>query len=119
MKSGMCRETGKLITGLEYLKQRLSDVINTPLGSLVGARGYGSRFHEMQDRNVNSAFRMDGYIRLAEAIANPENGLEDFKLSEMLFSSAGENHIEITLTGTYLANGENVVMDGIVFDGRN
>jgi phage baseplate assembly protein W len=119
VKSGMSRETGKLITGLEYLKQRLGDVINTELGSLVGARGFGSRVPELVDRNVDSSFRMNAYIRLAEALANSENGLDDFKLSEMSFSNNEENQTEILLVGDWLYSDDPVEIDGIVLDGRN
>ena len=119
MKSGMSKATGGTITGVAYLRQRLEDVINTPLGALVGRRDFGSRLYEMLDHNIDSSFRMSAYVRLAEAIANPANGLDDFKLTEMLFELKDAGHIEITLTGDYLVNNQTITMDGIILDGRH
>ncbi|WP_372830516.1 hypothetical protein [Pontibacterium sp.] len=111
MKSGMDRSTGKLITGLAYLFQRLSDVLATELGSLVGARAFGSRLHEMVDHNVDDRFHMEAYIRLAEAVSNPANGLEDFRLKNMRLQRVKAHHIEIYLSGEY--DGEFVDLDPV------
>lgn len=116
MKSGMDRNTGKLITGLPYLRQRFFDAMNTPLGSIVGRRLYGSRLYEMIDRNVDDSFRMDAYIRVAEAVANPANGLEDYQLSEMTISKTSENHIAILVTGVWLATGEVQTLEGLILN---
>ena len=114
MKTGTDRLTGAEIGGIPYLRQRLYDVINTPLGSLVGCREFGSRLYELVDRNVDARFHMDAYIRLSEAINNPANGLDDFKLTEMLVEREGPNHFSITVSGT-TADGETVEMDGIIY----
>lgn len=116
MKSGMDRETGKLITGLPYLRQRFFDALNTPLGSLVGRRQYGSRLYEMIDRNVDDTFRMDVYIRVAEAVANPANGLEDYRLSEMTISKTADNHISIFVTGVWLTTGDVQPLEGLILN---
>lgn len=114
MKTGTDRLTGAEIGGMAYLRQRLYDVINTSLGSLVGRREFGSRLYELVDRNVDARFHMDAYIRLSEAINNPANGLDDFKLTEMLVEREGPNHFSITVSGT-TADGETVEMDGIIY----
>ena len=119
MKSGMDKHTGKLITGLPYLRQRLEDAIGTPLGSLVGAREFGSRLYQLIDRNVDSGFYMDGYVRLAECVNSPVNGLDDFKLNEMRLQRISNSQIEIAISGDFLIDGEPIELDGIVLDGRN
>ncbi|WP_034879981.1 hypothetical protein [Endozoicomonas montiporae] len=119
MKSGTDRESGALLEGIAYLKQRLSDVINTELGSLVGDRDFGSRLHELVDHNIDATFHMDAFIRLAEAINNPVNGLEDFGLKDMRIERQKANWWIIDVTGTLLENGEEVELDGIIFDGGN
>ena len=113
MKKGTNRTTGKLITGVEYLRQRIADVINTPLGSLVGRRLFGSRMHELLDRNVNAAFYMNAYVLLAEAINNKVNELDDLLLKEMLIESIGAAHYEITIIGEY--NGEQIKLGGLKY----
>lgn len=114
MKKGTDRDTGAEIGGIPYLRQRLYDVINTPLGSLVGRRDFGSRFYELVDRNVDARFHMEAYIRLSEAINDPMNGLEDFSLSEMVVEREGPGHYAITISGT-TKDGETVEMDGIMY----
>ncbi|NRD72712.1 hypothetical protein HQQ94_05500 [Shewanella sp. VB17] len=116
MKTGTDRESGRLIGGVAYLRQRLADVINTPLGSLVARREFGSRMHEMTDRSIGRRFYMDAYVRLTEAVNNPVNGLDDFKLDEMTVSPAGDGRVEIGLSGTYLSNGKPITMEGIILD---
>lgn len=118
MKSGMDKNTGALITGVAYLRQRLYDVINTPLGSVPGARDFGSRLYELVDTNVDSDFYMAAYEHLAEAISAKANGLEDFRLSEMLVTRTAANHYTFQLTGTMLVNGEAVTLDGISLHGQ-
>jgi uncharacterized protein len=115
MKQGTDRNTGRLISGVPYLWQRLSDVIATPVGSLVGRRDFGSRMFEMLDRNVDSGFYMDAFVRLAEAINNPANGLDDFRLSTMRVERPADHHVEIYLSG-YLLDGDSatpVELEGV------
>ena len=112
MKKGTDRNTGAEISGIAYLRQRLFDVINTPLGSLVGRRDFGSRFYELVDRNVDSRFHMEAYIRLSEAIHAPTNGLEDFNLSEMVVDQEGPGHYAIIIRGT-TKDGNTIEIDGI------
>jgi hypothetical protein len=119
MKTGMNSDTGQSMTGIPYLRQRLRDVINTPVGSIVGRRDFGSRLYQMVDHNVDSTFQMDAYIRLAEAINNSANGLDDFQLSEMRMQRISRRHIEISLTGVYLPTGEEIELDGIDLYGSN
>lgn len=119
MKTGMNTLTGKSITGMPYLRQRLQDVINTPKGSIVGRRDFGSTLYEMVDKNVDSRFRMDLYVRLADAISDKSNGLDDFRLSEMRMARVADNHIEISLSGVYMPTGEPIELEGIELNGRN
>lgn len=120
MKSGTDRKTGRLISGVPYLWQRLTDVIATPVGELVGRREFGSRLFEMLDRNIDSAFYMDAFVRLAEAINSPANGLDDFRLSTMRVEKPAEHHVEIYLSG-YLLDGDSaspVELEGITLYDR-
>jgi uncharacterized protein len=91
MKQGTDRNTGRLISGVPYLWQRRRD--------------FGSRMFEMLDRNVDPGFYMDAFVLLAEAINNPANGLDDFRLSTMRVERPAEHHVEIYLSG-YLLDGD-------------
>ncbi|TBM39808.1 baseplate assembly protein W [Vibrio cholerae] len=119
MKQGTDALTGKTIGGLDYLRQRLTDAFNTPLGSLVGARDYGSRLHEVVDRNLDQSFEMLCYVRISEAIAKSINGIDDFRLSEMQVRPIGQGQVEVDLYGLLIHNGQPVKLEGIIIDGRN
>ncbi len=115
MKAGTSH-TGKAISGLVYLRQRLSDAVGTPKGSLVGAREYGSNWYKLQDRNVDGDFYMDSYITLSDAINNPANGLDDFLLETMAIEIISERQIELSFAGQLLSNGEPVTINNIVIN---
>lgn len=113
MKTGTSH-SGKILSGLAYLKQRIKDVIETPRGSLVLSREFGSDFYQLQDRNVDEAFYMAAYVRLADAINNPVNGLDDFKLENMSIEAMGDRAFEISISGQLLNNGQPITIDNIV-----
>ncbi|NAX31982.1 baseplate assembly protein W [Vibrio sp. V37_P2S8PM304] len=116
MKQGTSRRTGELIGGLEYLRQRITDALETIQGSLVIERAYGSRMHEVVDLNVDTAFHMKCYVRIAECIANPKCGLEDFRLSDMTVNPLGGGKVSLDLFGFLVENGEPITLEGIIID---
>ncbi len=113
MKTGTSR-TGKLVSGLAYLRQRIKDVIETPKGSLVAEREFGSDFYLLQDQTIDKRFYMSAYVKLTEAINNPVNGLQDFKLENMTIDVLNDRQFELTLTGQLLNNGEPIILENIV-----
>lgn len=104
MKRGTSH-SGQAISGLAYLRQRIKDIVETPRGSLVLAREFGSDFYQLQDRNIDDKFYMSAYIKLAEAINNPQNGLDDFKLEDMSIVVLNDRSFELSLSGQLLNNG--------------
>lgn len=52
---GMDRYTGRAVSGVEQIRQRLTDVIMTPIGSRLMRRDYGSRVPELLDDPANAA----------------------------------------------------------------
>ena len=65
---GMNAETGRELTGLEYLKQSIADILNTPIGSRVMRRDYGSRLFELIDAPINRSTVVDIVAETAEAL---------------------------------------------------
>lgn len=116
MKKGTCRETGQVIGGIEYLRQRLIDALETELGSLVVERGYGSRLHELIDMNNDPNFEMECYVRVVHCIANPKNGLDDFRLQTMEVVAREPAQVTLNLVGEILDDGEPIELEGIVID---
>ncbi|WGV98825.1 hypothetical protein QF117_10645 [Vibrio sp. YMD68] len=102
MKIGMHRDTGDIITGLPYLKQRFDDVMRTYKGQVVCARGYGGNLVDEVDRNSDPTWFMRVYMMVAEAVSNVGHGLDDFELSIIRIVTIENDRVEIECDGTYL-----------------
>ncbi len=107
MKSGMHRETGASISGQEYLKQRLSDLFRFGVGEAPGFRAYGANLRFLLDRKISQTEMMRLYESMTEAVENPKNGLEDFKLQNIQLKGSASS-LEIILTGHLKENLESV-----------
>ena len=114
----MDRNTGKALEGLDSLRQRLTDCLSFQRGTLVGARDYGADLLGILDRNMNPDFFMDAFVAVSEAVNNPANGLDDFRLSQMGISAASENHVELTVLGEYVPTGKSITLEGLTIYGR-
>lgn len=115
MKSGT-GHSGKASSGLAYLRQRIRDVLQTELGSLVLNRNFGSNLHLLIDRNVDADYEMDAYIYLFEAFDNPANGLDDCKLITASITSNSDRSITHNLEIELLENGESITIDNLVIE---
>lgn len=67
-KQGMCRETGRLLSGVNHLKQSIADIVCTLIGRRVMRRQYGSRLFERIDQPQNSLTRLGMIADIAEAL---------------------------------------------------
>jgi phage baseplate assembly protein W len=56
--TGMSRDTGKALTGLEHIQQSIRDILVTPVGSRVVRRKYGSLLSALIDQPQNAALRL-------------------------------------------------------------
>lgn len=115
MAIGMDQHTGRKLTGLDELKQRIGRLFKTRKGSLLLRRNYGSNLPNLVDGKVTEDFRLDIYAETAATLADPANEINDeFKLHRTTFTgdlSRGE--VAVDLEGEYLVNGETVTLEGI------
>jgi len=77
---GMNRITGKELSGIEHLKQSITDILTTPIGSRVMRRDYGARLFELIDRPIEIGFAVELYMATAEALQKWE---KRFKLERV------------------------------------
>ena len=108
---GMNAETGRELTGLEHLKQSIADILNTPIGSRVMRRDYGSRLFELIDAPINRGTVGDIVAETAEALMKWEDRLV---VSAVDVTSAVVGQIVLRITGKYKLDGKTVQLDGIV-----
>ncbi len=106
----MNQTTGKIITGLDELWQRINRLLQTRKGTLVGRRGYGSELPELIDNNMSPSFVLDIYAATAEAIIDPENGIDDFTLTRTDLETT-ENGVTLYLIGEF--DSELVTLKGV------
>ena len=67
-RQGMDAKTGKLVVGIDHLKQSISDIILTPRGSRVMRRTYGSDLYLLKDQRMTSSTIMRIYSAVADAL---------------------------------------------------
>jgi phage baseplate assembly protein W len=103
---GMDCDTGKLISGFDYLRQRIFDALSTDKGSQVLLRARGSGYPSLIDTPVNQT----GALRIVSAAAavfrDPLCGVPDFSLTKVLFNRNPdvENDYLLTVIGDWLGN---------------
>ena len=108
---GMNAETGRDLTGLDHLKQSISDILNTPIGSRVMRREYGSRLFELIDAPINRSTVIEIISATAEALMKWEDRLI---VSDVEVTDAEIGEITLKITGKYVLDGKTVQLDGIV-----
>uniref|UniRef100_A0A3B0J085 IraD/Gp25-like domain-containing protein n=1 Tax=Wolbachia endosymbiont of Aleurodicus floccissimus TaxID=2152762 RepID=A0A3B0J085_9RICK len=108
---GMSAETGKGLEGLEHLKQSITDILITPIGSRIMKREYGSRLFELVDKPINRDLTLEIYSAVAEALQRWE---KRFKLEKVKMTEVKEGKVTLDLEGLYLPSGKNIHFDEIV-----
>lgn len=99
-----------MIEGVAHLRQSVRDILETPIGSRVMNREYGSRLFELLDDPTDQRFMVDVYAATAEAIRRwePRFHLERVRLVEMR-----PNGPVFDLHGVDLETGRGVVLEGV------
>lgn len=108
--NGMNANTGKRLSKLDHLRQSISDILTTPIGSRVMRREYGSRLYRIIDAPINRSTLLDIYAATAEAIMLWEPRI---KLLQVSAQSASSGHVVLEITGEYLQDGQAVKFYGI------
>ncbi|MFV0576048.1 MAG: GPW/gp25 family protein [Vibrio sp.] len=108
--NGTDKNTGRLIPDLEHLKQSITDILTTRIGSRVMRREYGSILPYLIDAPFNEATRLDMIVATGDALARWE---PRYLVQSVLPTQTEEGVVEISLTGIYLPDGTTINLDGI------
>lgn len=102
---GMDCDTGKLISGIAYLRQRITDALMTPKYSQVLLRARGSTIPDLIDQPMNQGGNTSLIIAISSVLSDPLSGVPDFILSRVSLVDMGamQGRLGFTLTGQWLA----------------
>jgi hypothetical protein len=109
--------TGKTLDGAAWIRQAVTDILTTPIGSRVGRRDYGSRLFALTDSPLNPSGLLDLYAATIEAIDKwllDANGNKLLKINSVKASTVTPGKVTITLDASILATGERTMIGGIV-----
>lgn len=107
---GINNTTGKAIERIDYLRQRLTDVLTTPKGTRIMRRDYGCDLFELLDQPMNESWLVRCYAAIAEAIDEPVNGLPDFTLEQVKPARFSDSDALFDLSGIYVPTGERITV---------
>jgi phage baseplate assembly protein W len=108
--NGTNASTGKWLAGEDHLRQSITDILTTPLGSRVMRRDYGSNLPFLVDAPLNAETLTELYAATAEALQQWEPRIQ---VSQVTATSAQPGQIAISVSGTYQPNGQPITIDGI------
>lgn len=108
--AGMNAITGRPLDGIGHLRQSVGVILNTPVGSRVMRREFGSRVPDLVDRPATAALLADINAEAADALGRWEPRLRLRKASARRIRNG---LVEIDLAGEYLPDGRPVRLDGV------
>ncbi|MGP3592949.1 GPW/gp25 family protein [Vagococcus sp. WN89Y] len=101
--SGLDRSTGRQLTDTAHIRQSISDILRTPVGSRVMRRDYGSQLFELIDQPQTPALEMQIWSACYRAILQWEPRIV---LSEITTERQFDGKMVVNLTGALASTGE-------------
>lgn len=97
---GMCRKTGKTLTGWDQFISRVTQVMTTYISARNKARGFGSQLPATLSLNTSNATLALIQTYAMGAFMNHLNGLEDFTPSRVV-AERTKNGTSVTFYGKW------------------
>ncbi len=107
---GMDINTGKTIEDVNHLKQSITNILTTPIGSRVMRRDYGSRLFQRIDNPLTGEVIAEIYSDVVEALFNYE---PRFEVVNIDVKSIKDGQIIFDLEGNYLPTNESLIIENI------
>lgn len=110
---GMDAASGKRLGGVNHLRQSISKILTTRIGTRNRRRAFGSRLPERIDNPAGPALAIDIIADTATAIDQwePRYSLESVKVDQ-----SAPGRCVLDLDGIYLPEGRRVTLDGLVIE---
>ena len=107
---GMDKASGKPLADLLHLRQSITDILSTPIGSRIMRRDYGSRLFKRLDAPLTGELLAEIYADVVEALFSYE---PRFEVTNVSVVSMDQGHLILDVTGKYLITGEDITLTGI------
>jgi phage baseplate assembly protein W len=108
---GMDGNTGAELAGFSHLEQSIRDILLTPKGSRVMLRDYGSDLFALIDQPLNESTKMAITAATVGALSTWEPRIQ--VQSVTVTSDPASGSISISLTATYLPDGQTIAIEGL------
>ncbi|WLI76950.1 GPW/gp25 family protein [Kosakonia sp. H02] len=103
--SGLSRTTGRSLTDTDHIRQSISDILRTPVGSRVMRRDYGSLLFEMLDQPQTPALALQIQSACYMALLQWEPRIT---LSAVTIERQFDGKMVVNLTGQLTRTGESL-----------
>ena len=107
---GMNINTGRSIEDMEHLRQSITNILSTPIGSRIMRRDYGSRLFKRLDAPLTGELLAEIYADVVDALFSYE---PRFEVTNVSVVSMDQGHLILDVTGKYLITGEDITLTGI------
>ena len=101
---------GKDISEINHLKQSISNILTTPIGSRIMRLDYGSNLFNKIDHPVNGELIAGIYLDIVESLFIWE---PRFELDQVVVQNIENGKITIDLEGSFLSNGKKITLENI------
>ncbi|AWY99594.1 gene 25-like lysozyme [Rhodobiaceae bacterium] len=108
---GMNAHNGASLDGIDHLRQSISDILTTPLGSRVMRRDYGSLAFQLIDQAANASGHMLLKAVCAHALAKWEPRVRLIRVALSDMSKDGRVTIDLDLE--YSETGDTISLVGL------
>ena len=95
---------------MEHLRQSITNILSTPIGSRIMRRDYGSRLFKRLDAPLTGELLAEIYADVVEALFSYE---PRFEVTNVSVVSMDQGHLILDVTGKYLITGEDITLTGI------
>lgn len=110
---GMDASTGKRLGGVAHLRQSITKILTTRIGTRTRRRAFGSRLPERIDNPAGPALAIDVIADTAAALDQWE---PRYALERVIVDQSTPGRCVLDLDGVYLPEGRRVTLDGIVVE---
>lgn len=93
---GMSRDSGLAVEDLDHIRQSVTDILQTPVGSRVMRRNYGSLLSQLIDQPQNEALRLQIMAVCYTALLQWEPRIS---LSAITFNASNDGKMVVDMTG--------------------